>query len=229
MIISNSKGFIYLHIPKAGGTSVTTLLDPELEWNDIVLGGTPAGELMQEIWSPRFGLYKHSLPECVRAVMGDCKYEGYKKIVVVRDPIERVFSAYRYFKTLSSTKEKWFVEAEESKRIGNLVDFRGFVCGEYFRESFMVEPRETHDFQRCFLPQSYYFDKREYEEGRFFWFRLEELANSLDVMALHGFVRKGAALGHENRSGDIDIDVNPDLIAELRELYREDYKIFALE
>ena len=39
MIISNSKRFIFLHVPKAAGTSITIMLDAELEWDDIVLGG----------------------------------------------------------------------------------------------------------------------------------------------------------------------------------------------
>ena len=47
MIISNSHKFIFVHVMKTAGTSVSAALDPWLRWNDIAIGGTRFGEQIQ--------------------------------------------------------------------------------------------------------------------------------------------------------------------------------------
>src|SRR5215469_2544795 len=58
MIISHSRRFIFVHIHKAGGTSVEQALDPHLAWNDLILGGSQFGEKIQGAYQKRFGLNK---------------------------------------------------------------------------------------------------------------------------------------------------------------------------
>ncbi|NEN90268.1 MAG: hypothetical protein F6K48_15660 [Okeania sp. SIO3H1] len=44
MIISENDKFIFIHIPKNGGTSVALSLEERLKYNDIVIGGTKYGD-----------------------------------------------------------------------------------------------------------------------------------------------------------------------------------------
>ena len=49
MVISNSRQYIFFHIPKCGGTTITHILSEGLRWNDVVIGGTETGEARQGI------------------------------------------------------------------------------------------------------------------------------------------------------------------------------------
>ena len=41
MFLSNSRKFIFIHITKAAGTSITHALEKSMGWNDLVIGSTP--------------------------------------------------------------------------------------------------------------------------------------------------------------------------------------------
>jgi len=71
MIISHTHRAIFVHIPKTAGTSITTLIEPALCWNDLVLGSTPFGERVEPAYRERFGLSKHMRARDVRRVVGE--------------------------------------------------------------------------------------------------------------------------------------------------------------
>lgn len=104
MIISHSRKFIFIHLQKCGGTSVEVALEPYLSWDDIILGSTGYGEEYQAILYKKHGLenvqknmlWKHSDGNDIYRYLGRKKWNEYKKIVVVRDPIEIMKSLY-YF------------------------------------------------------------------------------------------------------------------------------------
>jgi len=50
MILSNSKKYIFVHIPKCAGTSITRAIAPSCEWNDIILGSTEFGNEIQNAY-----------------------------------------------------------------------------------------------------------------------------------------------------------------------------------
>jgi hypothetical protein len=226
MLISNSKKFIFVHIPKTGGTSITEILDKELKWDDIVLGGTRVGEVFTEYWSPRFGLYKHTMPPHIKSVLGDEVYCTYRKFVVVRNPISRVLSAYKYIKTLIASDAQWFMASDEYRRLGDISDFNTFASGKYFRQSFDVDPSKTHDIQRCFLPQSYYYDEQEAKYGRFDYYKLEDLSVSLDSLVANMYIKEKYKLSQENRSMNFDVKIDHNIIEDLISLYAKDFGNF---
>jgi hypothetical protein len=96
MIISPSRKFIFCHLHKTAGESITEALEPHLAWNDLVLGTTPLGVKINDPYLKRFGLDKHSAADRVRSVVGDDIWNSYYKFTFVRHPFHRVRSLYHY-------------------------------------------------------------------------------------------------------------------------------------
>jgi len=96
VFISNSRRFIFIHLHKTGGTSVEHALNTTLQWNDILLGSTTHGELLREIYTPVFGLNKHSPAHQVRRVVGEAVWGQYFTFSVVRNPYALVVSQYTF-------------------------------------------------------------------------------------------------------------------------------------
>lgn len=102
MIISHSRKFIFIHLEKCGGTSVENALEPYLSWDDIILGSTDYGESIQALLYKRYGienvqknmLWKHSDAHSIYKYLGKKKWCEYKKIVIVRDPLDLLKSLY---------------------------------------------------------------------------------------------------------------------------------------
>lgn len=97
MIINHTLRFIFLHVPKTAGTSVTNWLSEYTGWNDIELGGTRYGEQIQEVYGLRFKLNKHSPARQVAAVVGDEIWRHYYKFAIVRHPLDRLVSAFQFY------------------------------------------------------------------------------------------------------------------------------------
>jgi hypothetical protein len=98
MLISNTHRAIFLHIPKTAGTSITNLIEPELRWNDLVLGGTQFGERIGMAYRERFGLSKHMTAREVRMIVGEDLWKAYFKFAIVRHPYTRLVSFYNWKK-----------------------------------------------------------------------------------------------------------------------------------
>lgn len=104
MIICHSRKFIFIHIHKTGGTSVERALDPHLAWNDLILGGSPFGEKIQQPYAKKFGLNKHSSVAEIEAVCGSGILDEYFVFSVVRNPLTRLCSMYNF---VGSALQKW--------------------------------------------------------------------------------------------------------------------------
>lgn len=100
MIISNSRKFIFVHVHKTAGSALKLALQPHLAWNDLVLGGTPLGEAVNDIYHDVFKLHKHSTIAEISKVCGPEIVESYYTFSIVRDPLARTVSLYNYIADL---------------------------------------------------------------------------------------------------------------------------------
>jgi len=100
VLILNSRQNIYVHLHKNGGTSIELSLAPHLCWNDLLLGSTPYGEVMQAFYAERFGLDKHSTAARIKVVVGNEVWRSYRKWATVRSPYSRLASLYGYAASL---------------------------------------------------------------------------------------------------------------------------------
>lgn len=117
MIISYSKNFIYIHIDKAGGTSIEECLTPFLSFNDIILGGVTLGQDLENIYLKyygdeiyKIGIHKHSTAKQIKNYVKNFWDVSYK-FATVRDPIDIGISMYYYnkdilYQYIEKTKEK---------------------------------------------------------------------------------------------------------------------------
>ena len=71
MIVNHSHKFIFVHVPKAAGTSVSELFSKFSAYSDLEVGGTELGVALQKAYKRRFGLSKHSTAEVIRAIVGE--------------------------------------------------------------------------------------------------------------------------------------------------------------
>lgn len=100
MIVSSSRNFIFVHIHKTGGNSVTEALRPSLTRSDWVLDHD-LGD-----WARKWGrarhrvelatLRKHSPAATIAAVLPPEVWDGSFKFAFVRHPIARTLSLYNY-------------------------------------------------------------------------------------------------------------------------------------
>lgn len=96
MIFSFSKKFIFIHIHKVGGSSIEQVLEPHMQWSDLVLGSSEFGEAINFAYKRRFDLYKHSSLSDIERICGSKYLDDFFCFALVRHPIERVCSLYNW-------------------------------------------------------------------------------------------------------------------------------------
>lgn len=102
MIICNSRRYTFIHLHKTGGSSFEIAAEPTLAWNDLLLGSTETGETLHKHYMQRYGLNKHSPLSEVLKVCSSTDVANYRHLTIVRHPIKRAISLYRFIGTLIS-------------------------------------------------------------------------------------------------------------------------------
>lgn len=98
MIVNNTHRFLFVHVPKAAGTSVTRELSRFTTFRDVEVGGTRYGEKLQDIYAARFDLRKHSPAAKIRAKAGPEVWRGYFVFAFVRSPYARAYSLWKFLR-----------------------------------------------------------------------------------------------------------------------------------
>ncbi len=129
MIINNSHQFIFVHIPKAAGTSVTTVLSQFTNYCDLEIGGTTFGEKIQSAYRERFGIGKHSPAARIKRVTGDVTWSKMFSFSFVRNPFSRCLSTYHFLKKWESPNQKF------TEQIRAFTSFDDYVLSDIWDES----------------------------------------------------------------------------------------------
>lgn len=99
-IISHNHDFVFVHIPKCGGSSVEFAFQRHQRWGDFVIGSTPEGEILHtQVFGKLYGITKHSTAAELRKAMGE-SFQGMRVATLVREPLKIVESHYCYAKTV---------------------------------------------------------------------------------------------------------------------------------
>lgn len=96
MILNHQHRFIFVHVPKAAGTTITRTLSQLTTFRDIEIGGTRYGEAIQERFAARFDLRKHSTAAALREKCPDYVWRRFFVFAFVRNPYARAYSLYRF-------------------------------------------------------------------------------------------------------------------------------------
>jgi hypothetical protein len=148
MIINQTHGFIYIHIPKCGGTSVTEYLSQYTTWRDVEIGATTFGEAVQASYLERFNMRKHIPAFHLRAIVGNETWESYCKISTVRSPYSRFLSIFNFLTRSPTYSDNVYV-----KYIKSFPDINAFIReGDFLND-------KVPDYM--FLPQVYWLGNSE--------------------------------------------------------------------
>lgn len=122
MIVNHTHKFIFVHVPKSAGTSVTELFSQYSSYRDLEVGGTALGEVLQNEFKRRYGLTKHATAGEIRAIVGAPLWDAYYSFGIVRNPYARAQSTFHFMKRWRGNKEM-----DRLKFIENMPDFRTFA------------------------------------------------------------------------------------------------------
>ena len=237
MIISYSRRFIFFHVPKSGGTSLTKLLDQGLSWNDIIIGGTKTGEVFNGEWARRFRLFKHTTPNTLHRIIGDDEFISFHKFLFVRDPIERFKSAVQFLFQVVREERDWAIRAYTEEQLNEIRDLKSVQCAinsKFFRLICDKNPGSCNESELCFKPQSYYYSYlcTSYPETSEYY-KIEELEDSINRLVSLGLVTKlEVEKSHVLKSRSnvskkiLESDLDEKSISDLKEIFAEDYRLF---
>ncbi len=101
MIISRGRRYVFVHIPKTGGTSLALALEDRAMKDDVMLGDTPKAlkrrRRLQGVQAAG-RLWKHSTLADIDGLMRAEELDGLFRFTLVRNPWNRVASYYRWLR-----------------------------------------------------------------------------------------------------------------------------------
>ncbi|MEO6299904.1 MAG: sulfotransferase family 2 domain-containing protein [Paracoccaceae bacterium] len=101
MIISRGRRFIFVHIPKTGGTALTLALESRAMKDDILIGDTPKARARKARLhgvKSHGRLWKHSTLSDIAGLVTDDEIASFFTVTLVRNPWDRAVSYYHWLR-----------------------------------------------------------------------------------------------------------------------------------
>lgn len=135
MILSTGRSYVFVHIPKTGGTALARALEARAMKDDIMLGDTPKARRRRHkvqgiATSGR--LWKHSTLSDIQGLVADDVLDGLFAFTLVRNPWDRAVSYYHWLQTQGFD--------HPAVRLAQRLDFTGFVSHPQTLGSFRQTP-----------------------------------------------------------------------------------------
>jgi hypothetical protein len=122
MIISRARRFIFVHIPKTGGTSFALAYEGRAAKDDILIGDTPKARQRAGRWKgvKTVGrVWKHATLADVVGLISRQEIEDFQTLTMVRNPWDRAVSYYHWLRAQSF--------AHPAVGLAKTHDFSGFL------------------------------------------------------------------------------------------------------
>ena len=101
MILSRGRGYLFIHIPKTGGTALTLALEARAMKDDILIGDTPKARARRGRLAalPAKGrLWKHSTLADLDGLLTGEEIEKLFLVTLIRNPWDRMVSYYHWLR-----------------------------------------------------------------------------------------------------------------------------------
>ncbi|WP_170666333.1 sulfotransferase family 2 domain-containing protein [Ruegeria profundi] len=139
MIISRGRRYVFVHMPKTGGTSLALALEQRAMKDDILLGDTPKAlkrrRRAKEL-TARGRLHKHATLADIDGVLPEGELEAMFAFTLVRNPWDRMVSYYHWLRSQSF--------AHEAVTLSQQLEFEPFVLHPNIRRSFQDHPARRY-------------------------------------------------------------------------------------
>ena len=151
MIISRGRRFIFVHIPKTGGTALALALEARALKDDILIGDTPKARARKARLhgiKTAGRLWKHSTLADVAGLVTPDEVATFFTLTLVRNPWDRVVSYYHWLRGQAF--------AHPAVGLAKAKDFSGFINHPQTRTSLQLWPydaymRDGQGADRCSL------------------------------------------------------------------------------
>jgi len=181
MIISAGRRFIFVHIPKTGGTSMALALEARAMKTDILIGDTPKAEKRRRRLkeAPSRGrLWKHSSLADIDGLLSLQQIQECFCFTMVRNPWDRMVSYYHWLRVQSFD--------HPAVHLAQLVGFSGFLNDQSIKAAI-----RAGQYRQYMIAA----DGQEYAQ---LYLRLEHFAD--DAVPLWSHLGFELDLPHVNRS-----------------------------
>lgn len=168
MILSHGRRFIFVHIPKTGGTALMLALEARAMKDDILIGDTPKARARKARLHgvKSLGrLWKHSTLADIAGLASDDDIATFFTVTLVRNPWDRAVSYYHWL------RDQTF--AHPAVGLAKSHDFSGFLNHAQTRTALML------------WPYTAYLRDRFGEERASLYVRLEHLEPDLAPFEAH--------------------------------------------
>lgn len=219
MIINNTYKFIFVHVPKAAGTSVTNVLSPLTRYCDLEIGGTDFGERIQPAYKKRFGLAKHSASSDIRAVVGSDVWDKYFKFSFVRNPYKRAVSTFNFLKGWDGCPP------DMQERLKSYKTFEDYVLSDIWDETFGPDG--------IFRPQTFWLTDSSDRSAVIVDYvgRIEDIERDMKYVLEKIGVEVAFEMPKLNVSLKVqaELDLAPEVVDKINFYYKRDFNFFSYE
>lgn len=135
MIISRGRRYVFVHIPKTGGTALSLALEARALKDDILIGDTPKARARRgrlKTLKAAGRLWKHSTLADIGGVVSGAELEGMFLVALVRNPWDRVVSYYHWLRVQAF--------AHPAVGLAKAHDFSGFLNHPQTQTAFRLWP-----------------------------------------------------------------------------------------
>lgn len=135
MILSRGRRYIFIHIPKTGGTALALALEARAMKDDILVGDTPKaknrrGRLKGVATAGR--LWKHATLADIRGLASEEEIGAFFTFTLVRNPWDRMVSYYHWLRGQDF--------AHPAVTLARTLDFSGFLNAPETMASIAAHP-----------------------------------------------------------------------------------------